>query len=58
MNFNFKIVQTQLCEINKAKQCLSLPGTEHLGSCLSLQSVVLLMLNVNSNCVSKLRPIL
>ena len=53
MNFNFQIVQTQLCEINKAKQCLSLPGTEHLGSCLSLQSV-----NVNSNCVSKLRPIL
>ena len=58
MNFNFQIVQTQLCEINKAKQCLSLPGTEHLGSCLSLQSVVLLMLNVNSNSVSKLRPIL
>ena len=25
MNFNFQIVQTQLCEINKAKQCLSLP---------------------------------
>ena len=44
MNFNFQIVQTQLCEINKAKQCLSLPGTEHLGSCLSLQSVVLLIL--------------